>query len=68
MTLKSMGVIGSAGRNNKLLTCSRITSATADISAKLLKRINLRNSYKVSFLNKSKLVHLDIFKYKISLN
>ena len=38
------------------------------IQIKLLKRINLRNSYKISFLNKSKLVHLDIFKYKISLN
>lgn len=38
------------------------------IQIKLLKRINLRNSYKISFLNKSKLVHLDIFKYKIYLN
>ena len=38
------------------------------IQIKLLKRINLRNSYKISFLNKSKLVHLDIFKYKIHLN
>lgn len=38
------------------------------IQIKLLKRINLRNSYKISFLNKSKLVHLDVFKYKIYLN
>jgi hypothetical protein len=35
------------------------------IQIKLLKRINLRNSYKVSFLNKSKFVHLDTFKYRI---
>ena len=38
------------------------------IHVKMLKRLNLRNSYRVSFLNKSKLVDLDIFKYKISMN
>ena len=38
------------------------------IQIKLLKRINLRNSYKINFLNKTKLVNLEIFKYKIYLN
>lgn len=38
------------------------------IHVKMLKRLNLRNSYRVSFLNKSKLIYLDIFKYKISLS
>jgi hypothetical protein len=29
--------------------------------------LNLRNSYKINFLNKSKLTNLKIFKYKIFL-
>jgi hypothetical protein len=37
------------------------------IQVKLLKRINIRNSYKISFLNKSKFLHLNTFKYKISI-
>ena len=37
------------------------------IQLKYLKRINLRNSYKISFLNKSKLINIKIFKYKIFL-
>ena len=37
------------------------------IQLKYLKRLNLRNSYKINFLNKSKLTNLKIFKYKIFL-
>ena len=38
------------------------------IYLKLLKRINLRNSYKIKFLQINKLINLKIFKYKIFLN
>lgn len=38
------------------------------IYLKLLKRINLRNSYKIKFLQLNKLMNLKIFKYKIFLN
>jgi hypothetical protein len=38
------------------------------IQIKLLKRLNLRNSYKINFLNKSKFADLKIFKYRIYLN
>jgi len=37
------------------------------IQLKYLKRLNLRNSYKINFLNKSKLINIKIFKYKIFL-
>jgi hypothetical protein len=38
------------------------------INLKLLKRVNLRNSYKLKFLQKNKIFKLKIFKYKIYLN
>jgi hypothetical protein len=38
------------------------------IYLKLLKRINLRNSYKIKFLQLNKLINLKNFKYKIFLN
>ena len=38
------------------------------IQLKWLKRINLRNSYKINILNKSKLKNLKLVKYRIFLD
>jgi hypothetical protein len=38
------------------------------INLKILKRINLRNSYKLKFLQKNRFLNLKNFKFKIFLN
>jgi hypothetical protein len=40
-TLLEMGVSASGGKGSKKLTCQRITAATADLAASLMKRLNV---------------------------